>query len=157
MLLWVGMGDNFTPYWFSLNNSETLKAFGSIQKHFIRDIHAKFGISNSIQSPDIGQNSDRGISDFRIFGQSLIKENCHNSRTSNDIDINVGPVTKHDKRNKTTSKKIDDDAMSKNCDVIAIFLIYGQFRAIRKPDSGRTVCNTYIFIKITKTYIFTTF
>ena len=69
MLLWVGMGDNFTPYWFSLNNSETLKAFGSIQKHFIRDIHAKFGISNSIQSPDIGQNSDRGISDFRIFGQ----------------------------------------------------------------------------------------
>ena len=146
MLLWVGMGDNFTPYWFSLNNSETVKAFGSIQKHFIRDIHAKFG-----------QNSDRGISDFRISGQSLIKENCHNSRTSNDIDINVGPVTKHDKRNKTTSKKIDDDAMSKNCDVIAIFLIYGQFRAIRKPDSGRAVCNTYIFIKITKTYIFTTF
>ena len=135
MLLWVVMGDNFTPYWFSLNNflvfPETVKAFGSIQKHFIRDIHAKFG-----------QNSDRGISDFRISGQSLIKENCHNSRTSNDIDINVGPVTKHDKRNKTTSKKIDDDAMSKNCDVIAIFLTYGQFRAIRKPDSGRTVCKT---------------
>ena len=31
------------------------------------------------------------------------------------------------------------------CDVIVIFSIYGQFRAIRKPDSGRMVYNTYIF------------
>ena len=37
--------------------------------------------------------------------------------------------------------------MTANCDVIAIFPIYGQFRAIQKPDSGRTVCKTYIFIK----------
>ena len=36
---------------------------------------------------------------------------------------------------------------SKNCDVIAIFPIYGQFGAIWKPDSGRKVCKTYIFIK----------
>ena len=36
--------------------------------------------------------------------------------------------------------------MSKNCDVIAIFSIYGQFGAIWKPDSGRIVCKTYIFI-----------
>ena len=35
--------------------------------------------------------------------------------------------------------------MSVNCDVIVIFLIYGQFRVIRKPDSGRVVCKTYIF------------
>ena len=41
-----------------------------------------------------------------ISGQSLIKENCHNSRTSGDIDIKLGPVTKRDKRNKTTSKKL---------------------------------------------------
>ena len=46
-----------------------------------------------------------------------------------------GPATKLDKRNKTTSKKIDDNAMSKNCDVIVIFPIYGQFGAFRKPDS----------------------
>ena len=26
------------------------------------------------------------------------------------------------------------------------FFIYGQFGAIRKPDSGRIVCKTYIFI-----------
>ena len=30
-------------------------------------------------SLEIGQNSDRGISDFQISGQSLIKINCHNS------------------------------------------------------------------------------
>ena len=44
------------------------------------------------------------------------------------------------------SKKIDDDVMSENCDVIAIFSIYGQFGAIRKPDSGHIVSKFYIFI-----------
>ena len=39
--------------------------------------------------------------------------------------MKLGPVTKPDKRNKTTSKKIYDDVMSKNCDVIVIFPIYG--------------------------------
>ena len=37
--------------------------------------------------------------------------------------------------------------MSANCDAIAIFLISGQFEAIRKPDSGCIVCKPYIFIK----------
>ena len=60
--------------------------------------------------------------------------------------MKLGPVTKLDKRNKTTSKKFDDNVMSENCDVIAIFPIYGQFGAIRKPDSGRIVCRTYIFL-----------
>ena len=64
------------------------------------------------QSPDIGQTSDGGISDFRISGQSLIKENCHNSRTSDDINMKLGPVTKLDKKNKTTSENFDDDVMS---------------------------------------------
>ena len=47
--------------------------------------------------------------------------------------MELGPVTKLDKRKKTTSKKIEDDVMSRNCDVIAIFPIYGQFAAMRKP------------------------
>ena len=34
--------------------------------------------------------------------------------------------------------------MSESCDVITIFSIYGQFGAIRKPDSGPIVCKTYI-------------
>ena len=36
--------------------------------------------------------------------------------------------------------------MSESFDGIIVFPIYGQFGAIRKPDSGRIVCKTYIFI-----------
>ena len=88
------------------------------------------------QSLDIGQNSNGGISDFWISVQFLIKENCHNSRTSDDIDMKLEPVTKLDKRNKTTSKKIDDEVMLENCDVFVIFPFYGQFGAIWKADAG---------------------
>ena len=69
-------------------------------------IRAKFGFPNSPQSPDIGQNSDGGMSDLRISGQSLIKVNCLNSRTSDDIKVKLGPVTKLDKRSDTKSKKL---------------------------------------------------
>ena len=55
----------------------------------MRDIRATFDIPNSPQSPDIGQN-----------------ENCHNTRTSNDTDMKLGPVTKLDKRNKKKKKKM---------------------------------------------------
>ena len=120
--------------------------FCSIQWKIIRDIRTKCAIPNMPQSPDIGQNSGESISDFRISCQSLIKENCHNPRTSDDIDMRLGPIPKLHKKNKTTLKKFDDDIMSKNCDVIVIFPIYDQFVAIRKPDSGCIACKTYIFI-----------
>ena len=103
-------------------------------------------MSNLPQSSDIKQNSDGGISDFWTSGQFLIKENCHNSRISDDIDTKFGPVTKTDKRNKTAPKQFDDDVMSENCDVTVLFPIYGQFGAIRKPDFKLTVCKTYILI-----------
>ena len=61
--------------------------------------------------------------------------------------MKLGAITKLDKINKVTLKKFDDDAISENCDVTIIFLIYGQFGTIRKPDSGRQVCKIYIFIK----------
>ena len=48
--------------------------------------------------------------------------------------MKLGPVTKLDKRNKTTSKKFDDDVISANWDLIVIFPIYGQFGAIRKLE-----------------------
>ena len=54
-----------------------------------------------------------GFCDFRISIQSLIKKNCGNSRTSDDIEMELRPVTKRDKRNKTRSKRFDDDFMSK--------------------------------------------
>ena len=97
-------------------------------------------------SVDLGRNPDGGISDFQISDQSLVKENCPNSPTNDDIDIKLGPVTKIDKRNKIQSKKFDYDVMSENYDVNAIFPIYGQFGAILKPDPERIVYETYIFI-----------
>ena len=48
--------------------------------------------------------------------------------------MKLRPVTKLDKRNKTTSKNFDEDGMSANCDVIVIFLICCQFGAIL-PDA----------------------
>ena len=93
-----------------------------------------------------GAGGAGGGSDFRISGQFLVKRNCHNSRTSNDIDMKLGPVPKIDKKNKTTSKEIDDDVMKEKCDIIAIFPIYVQLGAIRKPDSGRIICKTFTFI-----------
>ena len=66
---------------------------------------AKFVIPYLSQSSDINKSSDGCISDFWISGQSLIKRNCHTSRTSEYIDMKLGPVTKLDKRNKATSKK----------------------------------------------------
>ena len=56
-----------------------------------------------------------------------------------------GPLTKHDKRNKTTLKRFDVDVMSKNYDVIVIFRNFGQFGAIQRVDSGYRVCNNYVF------------
>ena len=67
--------------------------------------------------------------------------NYHNSRTSNDIRMKLGPVTKLDKRNKATSKKkkkkkkIGEDVNSANFGIILISTIYGQFGAYRKSDS----------------------
>ena len=53
--------------------------------------------------------------------KSLLKEKCHNSRTSGNIDMKLGKITKLYQRNKTASKNVDDNVMSKNVDVIVIF------------------------------------
>ena len=60
--------------------------------------------------------------------------------------MKLGPVTKLNKRNTTTLKKMEDGVMLTNCDVVVFFLPYGKFAAIRKPDSGCKVCTNYIFI-----------
>ena len=68
-------------------------------------------------------------SSFRNPSQSLIKENCHNSRTSDDdIDMKLGPVTKLDKRNKITLKKLDDGVIF-SCQQIVISLSFFRFKA----------------------------
>ena len=50
--------------------------------------------------------------------------------------MKLSKVTKRDKRNKATSKKVDDDVTQVNVDVNIIFSTYGQFEAIWKSDSG---------------------
>ena len=95
---------------------------------------------NFAQSLHIGQNSDEGISNSRIFGQSFIKKNCHNSRIKNSMELHDMKVTEIDKRNKALSKKIDDDVMSANSVAIVIFFISGHFGVIWKPDSGCMAC-----------------
>ena len=50
------------------------------------------------------------------------------------------------KRNKKTSKKLDDHVRLQKCSVIVIFPIYDQFGDICKPNSRRIICKTYIFI-----------
>ena len=49
----------------------------------------------SLQILDKTQNNS--ISDFQISGQSHVKGNCHNSRTSDDTDIKLGPINELDK------------------------------------------------------------
>ena len=85
-----------------------------------------------------------GISDKQISGQSAIKRNCHNSRTGDDNDVKLVPVTKFNKRNKTKCKIFGDNVMLENCDAIVIFPIYSQFGAVWKPDARWIVCKTYI-------------
>ena len=60
--------------------------------------------------------------------------------------MKLGPATKLDKRNKKIFPIFQDSVMSKDFDVIAIFPTYSQFGAIRKPDSGRIVCKTYLIV-----------
>ena len=60
--------------------------------------------------------------------------------------MRLGLVTKRDKKNKTTSKKSDDDSMMGNCNIIVIFLIYDQFGGIWGLASECIVCKTYIII-----------
>ena len=60
--------------------------------------------------------------------------------------MKLGPETKLLKRNKEMSKKFGTDVMTGNFDVIVIFLIYGQFEAIREANSGRMIGKTYFFI-----------
>ena len=101
----------------------------------MRDTLAKIGFSNSTQSPDVGHYSDGGVSDFVISGQSFINENCHNSRSSLDIDMKHGLVTKLDKRSKKTSEKFGDDVIPANCEVMVILRFMANLEQSRIPDA----------------------
>ena len=59
--------------------------------------------------------------------------------------MKLTPITKLDKRNTATLKKVNYDDLSTNCDFFVIFLIYDQLGVNQKPDSGLVPRNTYIF------------
>ena len=92
------------------------------------------------QSTDIGQNSDEGtifiISRYLVNPSNKIVELQYQPC----IDVKLGPLTKLDKRNMVTSKKIDNDVMSAN--IVVTFLTYDQFGAIWKLDSRSMACKT---------------
>ena len=69
-----------------------------------------------------------------MSGQSLIKENCHNSRASDDIDMKLGPVSKIDKKNKTTSKK---NLTMTSCQKIVTSSLFFAFLANLEQSGGR--------------------
>ena len=123
--------------------------------YYIKDICFKFSICNLPQSPDIGRNWDRGISDFRISGQSFLKENWHNSRTRNDIDMKLGPVTKLEKRNKTMSKNLT----VRSCWQMVTSLSFFQFMAnmeqsrswIQDAQSVKLTFSLTVIFYLTKT------
>ena len=99
---------NFTPHcWFSLNDSETVKAVTLPIGDFVAfsNISLESYVTNLVSLSLIslqilGKTHAGGISDFQISVQSLVKVNCQSSRTSGDIDM------KHDKSSKTTSKNL---------------------------------------------------
>ena len=64
--------------------------------------------------------------------------------------MKLGPVTKLDKRNKTTSNKLDDGVMSVNYDVIVIFPIYGQ-AGFQTHKSVKLTLSLLITFYLTKT------
>ena len=69
---------------------------------------------------------------FRV-SDSLKKENCHNSRTSDDIDMKLGPVTELDERNKTPSKILT----MTSCPKFMTSLSFYRFMANLEQPKGR--------------------
>ena len=86
------------------------------------------------------------MSDFQISGQIPYKQNlnCHNSRTSNDNDMKLRPITKLEKRNAATIKK-NKQTNKQNDDLVsAIFRLMVDLEQLL--GSGCMAYNSYIYI-----------
>ena len=70
--------------------------------------------------------NDMCISNFQISGQYFVKRNCHNSRTSDNIDMKLEPVTINlTRKTKTTTKKL----IMMSCQKLITLLLFFQFTA----------------------------
>ena len=56
-----------------------------------------------------------------FLAKFFINKNRYKSRTSDDIDMKLRPVTKLDKRNTTTSKEFDSNVVSSKYDTSVTF------------------------------------
>ena len=152
-----GRGIILLPCWFSLNNSErvkpvTLEFFSIFPNIFVEKFLPNLASLTPPSLQIFGKNADGGISDFWLSGQSLIKENCHNSRASASIDKKLGPVTKLGKKNKKNTKKVEDDAISK----IVASLLFLQFMVNSEQSRSRILdaqSVKYIFLLIVIFYL----
>lgn len=120
-LIWVSGKFNI-HFCFSLISPDGTSCKTGIFQHsvfFLKDIGPEISIPNLSQPLDIGRNLYRSISNSRISGQSLIKDNY---KTSNDIYMKLGPLSKLEKRNTIKLRKLDDDAILRNSESFLIFL-----------------------------------
>ena len=110
-------------------------------------------VSITCPSLQISGKTQTGVDDFRISGQSLIKENCYNSRTSDDIGMKLGPVTKLDKRNRTTSMTLTMTL----CQQIVTSLSFFRFLTNLEQSGGRTpdTDSTEVMFSVTATFCIT--
>ena len=92
---------------------------------------------------------------FPISGQSLIKENCHNSRTSDDIDMKLGLLTKFDKKKITTSKKLTMTSCRKIVTSLSFFGFLANLEHSRgrilDPESAKVMFSVIVAFCLTKT------
>ena len=77
--------------------------FCSIREHFIRDIHAKFGISNLPPVSRYWAKLKKGYFQFTNFWAIPYKRN---PLYSDNIDMKLGPVTKLDREAKQQQKNM---------------------------------------------------
>ena len=73
--------------------------------------------------------------------KSLTNKHSFNYKTSNGIDMKLGPLSKLGKRNIMTSRTFDNDLIRVNYGAIFILQIFGEFASIWKPHSGRIIGN----------------
>ena len=97
----------------------------------------------------LGKTQTGVFPNSRFLVKSIIKENCHNSRTSDDIDMKLGPITKLYKRNKTTSKNFDEirhaRKLWRHCHFFNLWPIWSN----PGSSSRRRVCKLMFSLKVT--------
>ena len=106
----------------------------SVQKHFIKNNCATYDIPN-LPVSRYWTKFRRGYFRFPDFWS-----NSNKGKLSLDQKLNLARGARN------VRKKLTKTSFCQTVTSLSFFLIYCQFGAIRKPDSGSMVFKTYIFI-----------